>query len=81
MAVVTKAVVANWVVLVPGEAVGAVGTPVNVGETEDIAPLKDAVVPESTPVTPKEPPTDAFPTIPKLPVTALNDWLKLVLSQ
>ena len=28
----TNAVVASWVVLVPGAAVGAAGTPVNVGE-------------------------------------------------
>ena len=31
-AAVTKAVVASWVVLVPGAAVGAVGVPVNAGE-------------------------------------------------
>jgi hypothetical protein len=31
-AVLTKAVVASWVVLVPAEAVGAAGVPVNVGE-------------------------------------------------
>jgi hypothetical protein len=36
-AAVTKAVVANWVVLVPGEAVGATGTPVKVGELNGAA--------------------------------------------
>lgn len=39
-AVVTNAVVANWVVFVPAGAVGAVGTPVNAGDANG-APAPD----------------------------------------
>ena len=39
IAVVTNAVVAICVVLVPGDAVGAAGTPVKVGDAKGAAPL------------------------------------------
>lgn len=45
----TNAVDAACVVLVPLEAVGTVGVPVNVGLTEEIAPENTAVVPVIAP--------------------------------
>lgn len=43
-AAVTKAVDANWVVFVPGAAVGAVGVPVNVGDTSAAASPDESAV-------------------------------------
>lgn len=62
----TKAVVAIWVVLVPGAAVVAKGVPVNVGETEEIAPENVAVEPDKAPVKAVVPVTAKLPLTVKL---------------
>ena len=59
----TKAVVAIWVVLVPARAVGAVGVPVKVGLTEDMAPENVAVDAVSAPVRAVVPVTVRLPLI------------------
>ena len=63
----TKAVVAICVVLVPANAVGAVGVPVNTGLTEEIAPENVAVDAVNAPVKAVVPVTDRLPLITWLP--------------
>ena len=45
-AAATNAVVASWMVAVPGSAVGAVGAPVNAGESSAALAARSAVRPE-----------------------------------
>jgi hypothetical protein len=54
-------------VFVPTVAVGAVGVPVNAGETEDIAPENTAVEPDKAPVKAVVPVTARLPLTVKLP--------------
>jgi hypothetical protein len=63
----TKAVVAIWVELFPTDAVGAVGVPVNAGDTEEIDPEKVPVVADKAPVKDVVPPTTRLPFTLKLP--------------
>ena len=56
----TKAVVASWVVLVPGAAVGAVGAPVSAGladSTSDPVPVRVVVPRNATTTELAAPPT------------------------
>jgi hypothetical protein len=83
----TKAVVASWVELFPIAAVGAVGVPVNVGDTEEIAPENNAVDPDRAPVIAvapvkvEVPPTVKLPFTLKLPAEPVWEEKKLVPSQ
>ena len=61
--------VAIWVVFVPAAAVGAVGVPVNAGETEEIAPENVAVVPAKAAESVVAPVKAVVPVTAKLPLT------------